>query len=91
MPSQNGRILFVAVQVTSMPVYGKQEWQKGDWKCPICSNHNYSRRIVCNHMHCPTVKFKKGDWLCPTCHNHNYASRNVCGTIRCKEAKPDGA
>ena len=74
-----------------MPVYGEQEWQKRDWKCPICGNHNYSQRKTCNNMQCPTVKFKKGGWLCPTCHNHNYASRQVCGTIRCNEAKPDGA
>ena len=74
-----------------MPVYGEQEWQKGDWKFPICGNHNYSQRKTCNNMHCPTVKFKKGDWLCPRCHNHNYASKKVCGTSRCNEARPDGA
>ena len=74
-----------------MPVYGEQEWQKGDMKCPICGNHKYSQRKTCNNMHCPTVKFKKGDWLCPRCHNHNYASRRVCGTSRCNEVKPDGA
>ncbi len=44
-----------------MPVYGEQEWQKGDWKCPICSNHNYSQRKTCTNMHCPKVKFNKGD------------------------------
>ena len=74
-----------------MPVYGEQEWQKGDWKCPICSNRNYAQRKTCNNMHCPTVKFKKGDWLCPRCHNHNYANKKSCGTYRCDEVKPDGA
>ena len=74
-----------------MPVYGEQEWQKGDWKCPISGNHNYSQRKTCNNMHCPTVKFKKGDWLCPRCHNHNYANKKSCGTYRCDEVKPDGA
>lgn len=74
-----------------MPVYGEQEWQPGDWKCPICGNHNYRLRKTCNNMHCPTVKFKKGDWLCPRCHNQNYANKKSCGTYRCDEAKPDGA
>ena len=59
-----------------------QEWKPGDWKCPICGNHNYGNRVTCNNQHCPTVMFKRGDWLCTECKGHNWANKMSCQRCR---------
>mmetsp|Transcript_63494 Transcript_63494/g.176625 ORF Transcript_63494/g.176625 Transcript_63494/m.176625 type:complete len:675 (+) Transcript_63494:222-2246(+) len=63
----------------------------GDWVCPICSCHNFSRQLRCFRCHrgqAPFANpdlpgggiadFRAGDWVCARCSNHNFAKRGIC-------------
>ena len=63
-------------------------WEKGDWYCETCGNHNYQGRTRCNNTWCPSMTKKPGDWICSTCGNHNYSSRKNCNSKTCSGTKP---
>lgn len=65
--------------------------KEGDWTCPLCNNHNYASRQVCNRCTGPRPpppgeNVRPGDWMCPACGNHNYAKRQACN--KCQTLKP---
>ena len=59
-------------------------FRTGDWVCPICFNHNYAVRDVCNYCQISkSVKtkttIKREDWSCSCCGYINFARRPLCG------------
>lgn len=60
----------------------------GDWVCPICKNHNYASREVCNAPSCDQKKADSMRWVCPTCGNDNFPERMVCNVKDCALPRP---
>eukprot|EP00929_Paragymnodinium_shiwhaense_P108437 TRINITY_DN7475_c0_g1_i1.p1 TRINITY_DN7475_c0_g1~~TRINITY_DN7475_c0_g1_i1.p1 ORF type:complete len:398 (-),score=64.44 TRINITY_DN7475_c0_g1_i1:167-1360(-) len=75
--------------------------REGDWNCPLCSNHNYANRQVCNRCGAPrpdaaggsaqaaaqAAAQGQGTWNCALCNNHNFANRQVCN--RCSAPRTE--
>jgi len=69
---------------------GKGSFKSGDWECPSCGFHNFSRNVVCRACQTPNPypamgmegKAGKaalpGDWQCENCGFHNFARNAQC-------------
>lgn len=60
----------------------------GDWVCPLCKNHNYASREVCNSPNCDQKKADSMRWVCPSCGNDNFPERMVCNVKECALPRP---
>ena len=65
------------------------KFKKGDWICPKCEDHQFSKNSVCRR--CGEKKptdvenIKSGDWFCSSCNAHQFAFRSACrdcGTLK---------
>jgi len=68
----------------------------GDWSCPSCGDHQFSRNDFCRKCNAPKpigsqAHFvgKPGDWNCPNCGDHQF-SRNVSCRV-CGAPRPESA
>lgn len=76
----------------------KPNWREGDWNCPKCDAHNFSRRSSCfkcgENAKASNSKREEndddnrhpGDWDCPFCYCMNFARRTEC--FRCSRPRP---
>lgn len=75
----------------------------GDWSCPGCGDHQFSRNQECRKCCTPKPEvgggyggggdgggggMKDGDWTCPGCGDHQFARNASCR--KCSPPKPDG-
>ncbi|KAJ4762696.1 zinc finger (Ran-binding) family protein [Rhynchospora pubera] len=67
------------------------EMKIGDWLCPKCNFHNFSRNMRCfrcnedgsSLVRPSELDMRPGDWSCPKCQYMNFARNRAC--LRCEE------
>lgn len=81
----------------SRELVGREPLRPGDWICPRCNDHVFSRHDACRRCATPrplTVDIssvpvrepKAGDWTCRQCKDLQFARNQVCR--RCGAARP---